>query len=104
MSQLSFEPAVSSAASPLSSAVLSPVTPVILNDGLLSASRNIAFVDAGLASVDTLIAGLEDTQIVLIEGEQDGIAQITSALANHSSRYNDQVYSHLVQRSGLQQT
>ena len=94
MSQLSFEPAVSSAASPLSSAVLSPVTPVILNDGLLSASRNIAFVDAGLASVDTLIAGLEDTQIVLIEGEQDGIAQITSALANAENLDAVHIFSH----------
>ncbi|MEL6940939.1 MAG: DUF4347 domain-containing protein, partial [Cyanobacteria bacterium J06598_1] len=55
---------------------------------------HIAFVDAGLADVDTLIAGLEDTQVVLIDAGGNGIAQITTTLSNYENLTSVQIFSH----------
>ena len=56
--------------------------------------RNIAFVDTALASLDTLIKGLEDTQVVLIDSQKNGIAQITKTLANYENLSGVHIFSH----------
>ncbi|MEL7334182.1 MAG: DUF4347 domain-containing protein, partial [Cyanobacteria bacterium J06560_2] len=55
---------------------------------------HIAFVDAGLADVDTLIAGLENTQVVLIDAGGNGIAQITTTLSSYENLTSVQIFSH----------
>ncbi|MEO1592934.1 MAG: DUF4347 domain-containing protein, partial [Cyanobacteria bacterium J06632_22] len=57
-------------------------------------SRSIAFVDAGLSSVDELMLGLEGSQIVLIDTARDGIAQITSTLAEYEDLEAVHIFSH----------
>ncbi|MEL6814875.1 MAG: DUF4347 domain-containing protein, partial [Cyanobacteria bacterium J06598_3] len=67
------------------------------NDGLLNAVQplqDIAFVDAGLDHVEMLIQGLENTQVVLINSDQDGIAQITNVLAAQQNLDSVQIFSH----------
>ncbi|MEL6263666.1 MAG: DUF4347 domain-containing protein [Cyanobacteria bacterium J06626_6] len=56
--------------------------------------RNIAFVDTALASIDTLIQSLEDTQVVLIDSRENGVAQITKALANYENLSAVHIFSH----------
>ncbi len=62
-------------------------------------TRNIAFVDAGLSDIDTLIKGLENTQIVLLDSQQNGIDQITSVLAEYNELGSVHIFSHGTQGS-----
>ncbi|MEM6599586.1 MAG: DUF4347 domain-containing protein, partial [Cyanobacteria bacterium P01_C01_bin.69] len=57
-------------------------------------SGSIAFVDAGLVAINELISGLGNTQVVLIEAGEDGIAKMTSTLANASDLAAVHVFSH----------
>ncbi|MGD1899739.1 MAG: DUF4347 domain-containing protein, partial [Phormidesmis sp.] len=59
-----------------------------------SPSEAIAFVDTRLSAIDTLIAGLEDTQVVLIESGQDGISQVTAALDKYNNLDTVHIFSH----------
>lgn len=66
-------------------------------DFLLSQQRqnqSIAFVDAGLANIETLIEGLENTQVVLVDEQQDGIEKITSVLSQYDNVGEVHVFSH----------
>lgn len=60
----------------------------------LSTPRHIAFVDTKLADVDSLIAGIEGAQVVLIDAGKNGIAQITSALSKYNNLESVQIFSH----------
>ena len=53
-------------------------------DSAVSAPRHLAFVDTGLSDVE-MVAGFEDTQVVLIESGQDGIAHMTAALSEYNN-------------------
>ncbi len=56
--------------------------------------QNIAFVDAGLSQIDTLIQGLENTQVVLIDSQQNGVDQITAAIAQYTNLSSVHIFSH----------
>ena len=57
-------------------------------------SHSIAFVDAGLSDIETLTAGLENTQVVLLESTQNGLAQITATLKNYGDLNSIHIFSH----------
>uniref|UniRef100_UPI0026003B86 DUF4347 domain-containing protein n=1 Tax=Sphaerotilus sp. TaxID=2093942 RepID=UPI0026003B86 len=58
-------------------------------------SHEIAFVDASLPNVQALIAGLDrSVDIVLIEGNQNGVAQIAQALAGRTGIDAIHILSH----------
>lgn len=57
-------------------------------------SSNIAFVDAGLAQINTLVQGLENTQVVLIDSQQNGVDQITAVLAQYNNLDSVHIFSH----------
>ncbi|MEL6232557.1 MAG: DUF4347 domain-containing protein [Cyanobacteria bacterium J06627_3] len=57
-------------------------------------ARQLAFVDAGLAHIDTLIQGLENTKVVLIDRGQDGISQITQTLTQYQNLDSVHIFSH----------
>ena len=63
-------------------------------DVLSHGARNIAFIDAGVTAIDTLMQGLENTQVVLIDGDRDGIAQMTSALEGVENLEAIHIFSH----------
>ncbi|MCA9188798.1 MAG: DUF4347 domain-containing protein, partial [Planctomycetales bacterium] len=56
-----------------------------------SVSRELLVIDSRLDDLDRLLAGLENDgslDILMLDGERDGIAQITATLANHAGRYD----------------
>ncbi|MEL6816068.1 MAG: DUF4347 domain-containing protein, partial [Cyanobacteria bacterium J06598_3] len=55
---------------------------------------NIAFVDAGLSDIDTLIQGLENTRIVLLSEQADGVDQITTTLTQYNNLASVYIFSH----------
>ncbi len=57
-------------------------------------SQDIAFVDKGLANVDVLLQGFENTHVVLLDDRQNGIDQITSVLAQYNNLDSIQIFSH----------
>jgi len=57
-------------------------------------AQRIAFVDTGLSDVETLVRGLENTKIVLLNKQQDGIAQMTSVLSQYENLSEVHIFSH----------
>ena len=81
----------------IGTAVSTPLTMPLTEEASLSTQSspsNIAFVDADLDSVDTLIAGLENTQVILLDTGKNGINQITSTLAQYQDLDAIHIISH----------
>ncbi|MEO1393970.1 MAG: DUF4347 domain-containing protein [Cyanobacteria bacterium J06634_5] len=76
--------------SPFSGAVSSG----FVSEPFTTPARNLAFVDAELSDIDTLISGLKNTQIILIEAGQNGIDYITQTLAGYSDLGSIHIFSH----------
>ena len=57
--------------------------------------NNIVFVDAGVSDYQTLVNGVEPgTEVVVLDGNSNGINQITEVLANRSDIDSVQIVSH----------
>jgi glucose/arabinose dehydrogenase len=59
-----------------------------------SNSKNLVFIDAELADLDTLVKGFGDARIVLLDRHLDGIAQITDILARSANVASVSIVSH----------
>jgi|GEM_PF-1047776 len=58
-------------------------------------TKNVVFIDSRVAGYETLIASLSaDTEWYLLNAEEDGVAQMSSILANYSALDSIQVISH----------
>ncbi|MCK0505535.1 DUF4347 domain-containing protein [Aromatoleum anaerobium] len=58
-------------------------------------TKNIVFIDSRVADFQALIAGLSaDTEWVLLEASEDGLAQMQAALAGYSGLDSIQIVSH----------
>jgi Domain of unknown function (DUF4347) len=73
-------------------------SPLQLNSGIpisRSSGGSIAFVDAGLADVQTLVAGLQaDTTVYLLDAAGDALSQITRILAGYQDLAAVAIVSH----------
>ncbi|MBD1913643.1 MULTISPECIES: DUF4347 domain-containing protein [unclassified Leptolyngbya] len=74
-----------------------------------STGRAIAFIDASLTDKSGLISGLKPgTEVILLNSEQDGLMQISQALAGRSGVGSIEIFSHgsagLLQLGGSQVT
>jgi Domain of unknown function (DUF4347) len=73
-------------------------SPLQLNSGIpisRSSGQSIAFVDAGLADVQTLMAGLQaDTTVYLLDAAGDALSQITRILAGYQDLAAVAIVSH----------
>ena len=56
--------------------------------------QRIAFVDSGLDDIETLIKGLENTRVVLVDEQQNGIERITAELAQYENISEVHIFSH----------
>ena len=74
--------------------LLSPSPNPLANKSSGLSRQSIAFVDAGLADIDTLIEGLENTKVVLIDEQQNGIERITSVLNRYEDVSEIHIFSH----------
>lgn len=54
----------------------------------------IAFVDSAIADVDTLIEGIDNATVVLIEASENGITQITETLSQYDELGSVHIFSH----------
>ncbi len=57
-------------------------------------AQTLAFVDRAIADIDSLIQGLENSTVVLIDTQTNGIDQITQALEQHQNLDSIQIYAH----------
>jgi glucose/arabinose dehydrogenase len=80
---------------------LLPVAPPIADSVLISSLENahpspqtLVFVDSGVEQLETLIAGIQNAKIVILNSQTDGIDQITSVLAQHQQLDSVQIISH----------
>jgi Domain of unknown function (DUF4347) len=73
-------------------------SPLQLNSGLPiggGSGRSVAFVDAGLADAQTLVAGLQtDTRVYLLDPAGDELGQITAVLAGYHDLDSVAILSH----------
>ncbi len=73
-------------------------SPLQLNSGIpisRSSGRSIAFVDAGLSDVKTLVAGLQaDTTVYLLDSAGDALSQITAVLGGYHDLASVAIVSH----------
>jgi glucose/arabinose dehydrogenase len=58
------------------------------------AAQTLVFVDSGVAQIETLIAGIQNAKVVILNAQTDGIDQITSVLAQHRQLDSVQIISH----------
>lgn len=75
--------------SSLNSDLLSPIE----NESSLN-STSITFIDSGISDYETLIAGMEDTQIHILDSSQDAITQITNTLTGSTGIESLHILSH----------
>ena len=59
-----------------------------------SSRQSIAFLDSSLSELDTLVKGIENAKVVLLDNKKDGIEQITSTLREFSSVDEIHIFSH----------
>ena len=57
----------------------------------LQSGNHLVFVDAAVDDIEQLIAGIDAAQVVVLDGSQNGIEQITQTLANIASASTDDV-------------
>jgi glucose/arabinose dehydrogenase len=83
------------------SSPLLPAVPPIADSALSSSLGNappspqtLVFVDSGVAQLETLIAGIQNAKVVILDSQTDGIDQITSVLAQHQQLDSVQIISH----------
>ena len=55
---------------------------------------SLAFVDRAIADIDTLLQGIEASQVVVIERGENGVAKIAETLLQYSNLASVQVFSH----------
>ena len=85
-SQSLFSSASSLSASSLSALAPSASTPSAFTSSSFTRgnARSLAFIDRSITDFDTLAAGIENAEIVFIDVETNGIAQISETLAQYS--------------------
>jgi Domain of unknown function (DUF4347) len=94
---MSFIPQVNAAADSLlaTNRAFVPVADLILNPLTNAPSRSLLFIDAGVKDVQTLVKGsAAGTEVHLLHGGQDAIAQITNTLLGRSGIESLQIVSH----------
>lgn len=57
-------------------------------------TQNIIFIDSQLENYPSLVAGVEQAEVIIIDSSNDGIAQITEALSQYENIASLQIVSH----------
>ncbi|MCY7282981.1 MAG: DUF4347 domain-containing protein, partial [Cyanobacteria bacterium CAN_BIN43] len=68
--------------------------PNLLFDNSQRSPQTLVFVDSEVEHLDTLIAGIENARVVVIDSQANGIDQITSVLAGYHQLASVQIISH----------
>ena len=68
--------------------------PNSLFDNSQRSPQTLVFVDSEVEHLDTLIAGIENARVVVIDSQANGIDQITSVLAGYHQLASVQIISH----------
>ena len=53
---------------------------ILENSPAITSKSHLVVIDSAIDNIDQIMAGLRNSQVVVLSGEQDGIAQITQAL------------------------
>jgi len=61
---------------------------------LLQSPQSVVFIDAAIENIDSLIAGIEESKIVLLDSDTNGIQQIGDVLAQHNNLTSVHILSH----------
>lgn len=87
MTASAFYPLQSSSAAEGSLSYLSQAP---LSDSFVSSQSqsHLVFIDSAVDNIEQLTANLKASQVVVLEGDQDGIAQITQAIASFGTLFN----------------
>ncbi|MEO1558980.1 MAG: DUF4347 domain-containing protein, partial [Cyanobacteria bacterium J06632_19] len=57
-------------------------------------NSNIVFIDSNLDNYQTLIPGVNNTQVILLDSSRDGVEQITEILSNYNQLDSIHILSH----------
>ena len=60
----------------------------------LDSNSNLVFIDAKIDNYQTLVSGIDHAEVIILDSAQDGIQQITEALANYQQLDSIQILSH----------
>ena len=60
----------------------------------LTLDNNLIFIDANLDNYQTLVSGIDNAAVVILDPAQNGIEQITQTLANYQQLDSIQIFSH----------